>query len=49
MNRLNLTDYLLTILIILALVFTLQQAMQKWLSNVVEETSSRIERANYQP
>lgn len=45
MQRLHLADYLLTILIILALIFGVSYLVQSWLVRVSEETSGRMERA----
>ncbi|HTG95748.1 MAG TPA: hypothetical protein VL866_24320 [Pyrinomonadaceae bacterium] len=45
MQRLTLSDYTLTILLILALSFGVYYGLQSWLTRVSEETSGRIERA----
>lgn len=42
MQRLSLSDYLLTILLILALIFGVSYLFQSWLVRVSEETKSRI-------
>lgn len=45
MQRLTLSDYLLTILLILAILFGVSYLVQSWLVRVSEETSGRMERA----
>ena len=45
MHRLNLTDYLFIIAILLALTFSISYGLRGWLLNVSEETTTRIERA----
>jgi len=45
MNRLNLSDYALTILLLVALALGLSYGLQRWLTQVSVETSGRIERA----
>lgn len=44
MYRMNLTDYLFTILVILALAFTISYAMQRFIGEVSDETAGKIER-----
>lgn len=45
MQRLTLSDYLLTILLILAILFGVSYLFQSWLVRVNDETRGRIERA----
>lgn len=47
MHRLTLTDYLLTILLILAIVFSVSYLLQTWLNRVAQKTSTRIQSAQY--
>ena len=43
MHRLNLSSYLITILIILALTLGAAQLFQTWLNRVTQETSTKIQ------
>jgi hypothetical protein len=45
MQRLNFSDYALTILLILALSFGVYYGLQRWVLQVSVETTSRMERA----
>jgi Tfp pilus assembly protein PilP len=45
MHRLTLSDYALTILLLVALALGLSYGLQQWLTQVSSETSGRIERA----
>ena len=45
MQRLNLSDYALVVLFLLALALGLSYGLQQWLTQVSVETSGRIERA----
>lgn len=45
MQRLTFTEYAITILLLLILVFSAAQLLQSWLLSVSEKTSARIERA----
>jgi hypothetical protein len=45
MQRLGLSDYLLTILFLLALSFGVYYGLQRWVLQVSVETTSRMQRA----
>ena len=46
MHRLNLSDYALVILLLVALALGLSYGLQQWLTQVSSETGARIERAS---
>lgn len=45
MHRLNLTDYLFIVAILLALTFSVSYGLRGWLLQVNQETTTRIEQA----
>lgn len=45
MQRLTFSEFLFTIIILLALAFGASQLLQTWLLNVTEETSGQVRRA----
>lgn len=45
MQRLTLTEFLLTILLVCAIAFGVSQLLQSWLLSTTERTSTRIQRA----